>query len=175
MRLIPLVLRRSYAVKDARLDSISFFMWECKTCRSQGTDLSVWHYPSLYTSDTLRNRQRTSFVNLLIISDFPLIRATRWRVFSASSDRRFRTNHRADSENHLTNHRADRFEWPDHLWSTHWWHLCWRFTPTSYKRRIGSRGHKQPLATFSSLSANKQVLPGSSDQRWRRKKWVCRL
>lgn len=60
-----------------------------------------------------RNRQVTSIVNLSIISDFPLIRATRRRVFNASSDRRFRTNQRADSENHLTNHGADRLEPPD--------------------------------------------------------------
>lgn len=43
----------------------------------------------------------TSFVNLSIASCFPLIRATRWRLFSASSNRFLRTNHRADSEYHL--------------------------------------------------------------------------
>lgn len=37
MRLIPLVFTRSYAVSVDRLESISFFMWECKTCITWGS------------------------------------------------------------------------------------------------------------------------------------------
>lgn len=66
----------------------------------------------IYVTDRQVVRQ-TSSVNLSIISDFPLIRATLWRLFNASSDRRFRTNQRADSEYHLTNQRAERSKAPD--------------------------------------------------------------
>lgn len=76
--------------------------------QSHGTELSIWleklHF---YTGG-----QVTSTVILSIISDFPLIRATRWRLFNASSERWFKTSHRADSEYHLTNQSTERTTWP---------------------------------------------------------------
>lgn len=116
----------------------------------------------------------TSFVNLSITSGFPLIRATRLRLFSASSNRFLRTNQRADSEYHLTNERADTLVPPVQSDSKEFCrHLFWQSLLTSCRQRTGSVGHRQPPATSSSLWANRQALLRSSDQRWRRRRWAC--
>lgn len=98
MRLIPLVFTRLYAVSVDRQESISFFMWECKACITRGSSQPLIGHDTW--SHVSQGADETSIVNLLV--GLLLIRATRRRFFSASSDRRFRTSQRADSVNHLS-------------------------------------------------------------------------
>lgn len=168
MRLIPLVFTRSYAVNVDWQESISFFMWECRTCITWNSyqSLTGYHIWSHMTVST----QETSSVNWLI--GFPLIRATLWRFFNALSDRRFRTNHRADSANHLISDKSDK--WPSRLQSK----LeadSQKFPLTSCRRRTGSKVHRQPPAASSNLLTSRQALQGSADQRWRRRMWASPL
>lgn len=166
MRLIPLVFTRSYAVKVDRQESISFFMWEYRTCITWSSyqPLTGYHMWSHMTA----RRQETSIVNWVV--GFPLIRATRCRFFNALSDRRFRTNQRADSAYHLISDKAGK------------WHLILfletysqRIPLTSCRQRTRSRVHRRPTATSSSLLASRQALQGSADQRWRRRRWASPL
>lgn len=141
-------------------------MWEYRTCITWSSyqPLTGYHIWSHMTA----RRQETSIVNWLV--GFPLIRATRWRFFNALSDRRFRTNQRADSAYHLISDKAGK------------WHLILfletysqRFALTSCRQRTGSRVHRRPTATSSSLLASRQALQGSADQRWRRRRWASPL
>lgn len=162
MRLIPLVFTRSYAVSVDRQESISFFMWECKTCVTWAS-----YQPLIGCRPRIRmtgSRRETSVVSLLV--GLPLIRATRWRFSNALSDRRFRTNQRADSAYHLINDRADGRQSPDpsplqRKSQTR----CCAFTLTSCRRRTGSGVDRRPTAPSASLLASRPDPPGSSDQR----------
>lgn len=173
MRLIPLVFTRLYAVSVDRQESISFFMWECKTCitRDSCQPLIGHHIRSRVTG----SRRETSSVSLL--TGFPLIRATRWRLSKAFSDWRFRTNQRADSEYHLINHTAHKrlqsagpspFQNKAQTQSR-------AFPLTSCRRRRGTGVNRRPTAPSASLSASRQTPPGPTDQRWRRRRWLCLL
>lgn len=172
MRLIPLVFTRSYAVSVDRQESISFFMCECKTCITWDSyQPRIGYQLRLHVTGS---RRETSIVNLLI--GFPLIRATRWRVSNALSDRRFSANQRADSAYHLTNDTADKCQSPDPpSLQSKLQTQSQPFTPTSCRRRTGSGAHRPPAAPSASLLASRQTLPGSSDRRWRRRRWLFPL